>query len=183
MTDPNFTDPFGVINDKDKTKKCLEDMNKIDTKAYLQQRIKLLKNRRANWMANLIDQSKYKNPAMINMTQFDHFPSNEYNNREENLYYDIYPGDRPIGESRMDKGEKTGDKQGYIGADMNYILSEMDGSQDLWVGITYSTPGRHNYIVRFEEEINPKKALKLHQLHSLDSYGQMLQYQQSSSYM
>ena len=95
MTDPSFKDPFTVISDKDRSKKELTDMTKAETKQYLQHRIKTLKARRANWVTNLIEQSKYKNPCLINMTHFDHWPSEAYNNREENLYYEIYPGDRP----------------------------------------------------------------------------------------
>ena len=70
-------------------------MTKGETKTYLQARIKMLKNRKQNWMTHLIDTCKYKNPALINLNHFDHYPNESYLDREETLYHEIFPGERP----------------------------------------------------------------------------------------
>ena len=88
MMDPNFVDPFDDMKENKsltENQKTIYDMSKYDLKVYIRNRLRMLSNYNQNWLTMLIQNCTrdYKNPCLINLNEFDNFPSEAYLEKEE----------------------------------------------------------------------------------------------------
>ena len=81
MLDKTFEDPIADLIEKGHIRENVTkptDLNKQEFCKYVKQRMRLEKQMRNNWLSILLnDCSRFKNPSLINLAEFDDFPPDD----------------------------------------------------------------------------------------------------------
>lgn len=94
---------------------------------------------------------RYKNPSFVNLDEFDDFPSKEHLSKYDDLVAEVFPVDQPAHAKKHT-------------ANLNETVKRMHGGDELYVGVTIARPGRHTYIVKYDDKVetadSPEKSGK-----------------------
>lgn len=81
MLDKTFEDPISELIEKGQIKENITkptELNKQEFFKYVKYRMRTEKYMRSNWLAILLnDCVRFKNPCMINLTEFDDYPPDD----------------------------------------------------------------------------------------------------------
>ena len=95
MMDPNFVEPFTQMkanSEINETLTKLEELSRFEMKAYIRNRMKMVRNYKQNWLVLLLKTcDRFKNPCLLNLAEFDNFPSPEYIEKEEIILKAMFP--------------------------------------------------------------------------------------------
>lgn len=159
MMDEDFQHPFAEMKSKQLFKGqpvVLGDLTKQDFQTYIRERIKFMRNYSQNWLTLLLQYATrgYQNPCLINMEEFDEFPSESYLAKMDELIDSLFPpaddSTEPMSRSRRKEMEMKTNSS----LNLNTLLEEQDDSEQLWVGVTFARPGRHTYLVNYLSDID-----------------------------
>lgn len=157
MLDKFQTDPFEELKKKGPIREDLNQlrsMNKHELVAYVEERLKRLRKIKVNWLSILVnDCLRFKNPCLINVNEFDDYPSQEELDRDKEFLKNFVAGASRLGELPKPHRKKQEEEP-----DINKQWAELqnDGNT-LWVGICISKPGKHSYVVRYTDANQPLK--------------------------
>lgn len=164
MLDPHFSDPLTDLKRRRQIDENLQykQLNRNELKMYIKARLKHEKFYKRNWLTTLINScSRYKNPCLINLNEFDEVPSEEAIAEVERVVAEC------LNESEV-RDLHEGAKNKTV--DINKRLRELDHDDDVYVGVALCRPGRHTYVVRSAKDETTRKKLR-RKFTTLDTLG------------
>ena len=175
MLDRRYEDPIKALIDRGELRDNLEgeaQMSKMDLQKYLRVRLKMEQEYKRDWLSILMNRcSRYKAPYFINFAEFEEYPPGPPAEYDERKTFDL------LANEALRQNPKLPAYTEFL----NLTDEDKDPENQLWVGVALSRPGRHTYIVKYEEagdhdcSEGHKHALGLvRKFTSLDSVGQQL---------
>jgi len=172
MLDRRYEDPIRALIERGELRDNLqreEEMSKVDLQKYLKLRLKQEQEYRRDWLSILMNRcSRYKAPYLINFSEFEDYPRTPTDYQEGRIF-----------DLLANEALRQNPKLPTFTEFANLMDEDKDPENQLWVGVALSRPGRHTYIVKYEEDADHdcseghKHALGLvRKFTSLDSVGQ-----------
>ena len=170
-----------MLDDDDRSEGATspERMDFNELTSYLERRLKQEIDYRTNWLYILLTRCmKYQNPCFINLTEFENYPSSPpaYNHQFAARLL-LHESDKLGTNAEIDRRNR---KSKHHALFMDLLNEDRNGDEQLWVSVAMSRPGRHQYIVRYEEELScgledeELDELLVRQFTSLDTLGRQL---------
>lgn len=167
LLDREFVDPLvrlkraGFIREE---VTCLEEMDMEELVYYIKHRTDLLKLYRENWLSIMHTCClNYKNPSLVHLEHFKNFfVMKQIKKVSRDLFENslMQAQKEDFIENQLLNGLKLSSKKGRINDKIPEItkaykdysnMVEADSNQ-IWVGVAMSKPGKHTFVVKYDDE-------------------------------